>query len=129
MEKIYENIKTRRIELEMTQEELAKKLGYADKSMIAKIEAGKVDLARSKILAFASALKTSPSWLMGWDEDDTAAPPAETSALTPPEQSLIADFRQLNDEGQEKAASYTRDLVDTGKYIKSNKPVLLDQEA
>lgn len=70
MEKLYENIKLRRIEMGMTQEELAKALGYADKSMIAKIESGKVDLARSKILAFASALNTSPSWLMGWNESE-----------------------------------------------------------
>lgn len=69
MEKLYENIKARRIELGITQDELAKKMGYADKSMIAKIEAGKVDLAQSKILAFAKALRTTPSILMGWDED------------------------------------------------------------
>ena len=73
MEELYENIRQKRIELGMTQEELAKSLGYADKSMIAKIEAGKVDLAQSKILAFASALNTTPSALMGWKEDDDRA--------------------------------------------------------
>lgn len=73
MEDLYRNIRERRIELGLTQEELAKKLGYADKSMIAKIEAGKIDLAQSKILAFADALFTTPSALMGWvDEQDRA---------------------------------------------------------
>lgn len=70
MEKLYANIKARRNELRMTQTELAKKLGYADKSMIAKIEAGNIDLSRSKILAFAKALETTPSWLMGWTDND-----------------------------------------------------------
>lgn len=67
MLQLYENIKKRRMELHMTQTELASKLGYADKSMIAKIERGKVDLPQSKIKAFADALRISASDLMGWD--------------------------------------------------------------
>lgn len=68
MLKLYENIKSRRIELGMTQSQLAEKLGYADKSMIAKIEKGAIDLQQSKIIAFAKALKIKPSDLMGWDD-------------------------------------------------------------
>ncbi|MBQ9065702.1 MAG: helix-turn-helix domain-containing protein [Blautia sp.] len=71
---LYKNIKKRRTELHLTQSELAEKLGYADKSMIAKIEAGKVDLQRSKIMAFAKALETTPAILMGWT-DEEALPP------------------------------------------------------
>ena len=44
MLQLYANIKKRRLELEMTQSDLAQKMGYADKSMIAKIEKGTVDL-------------------------------------------------------------------------------------
>ena len=65
---LYKNIKSRRLELGMTQTDLARELGYADKSMVAKIEKGLVDLTQSKIIAFASALKTTPSELMGWDD-------------------------------------------------------------
>lgn len=68
---LYKNIKKRRLELGMTQSDLAEKLGYSDKSMIAKIESGKVDLAQSKIIAFADALRVTPSDLMGWNEDGT----------------------------------------------------------
>ena len=64
---LYINIKEKRKKLGLTQSELAKKLGYADKSMIAKIEQGKVDLPQSKIIAFAKALNTTPSELMGYD--------------------------------------------------------------
>lgn len=67
MLELYINIKEKRKKLGMTQSELAKKLGYADKSMIAKIEQGKVDLTQSKIIAFAHALHTTPSELMGND--------------------------------------------------------------
>ena len=66
---IHKNIKSRRKELKMTQSDLAKKLGYADKSMIAKIEAGLVDLPQSRIEAFAAALGTTKEALTGWTEE------------------------------------------------------------
>lgn len=67
MLQLYKNIKARRNELRMTQIDLAEKLGYADKSMISKIEKGLVDLPQSKILAFAEVLKVTPGELMGLD--------------------------------------------------------------
>lgn len=70
MLQLYKNIKNRRIELGMTQAELANKIGYADKSMIAKIEKGDVDLTQSKILALSKALNISQPELFGWDEKD-----------------------------------------------------------
>ena len=70
MLQLYKNIKQKRLELGMTQTELALKMGYAGKSMIAKIEKGLVDLPQSKILAFAEALNTSASELMGWTDED-----------------------------------------------------------
>ena len=66
---LYKNIKKRRLELELTQSDLAQRLGYSDKSMIAKIEKGAIDLPQSKITAFAKALNTSEIELMGWDEE------------------------------------------------------------
>lgn len=67
MLKLYENIKSRRIALGMSQDELAEKTGYTSRSSIAKIEKGEVDLAESKIRLFAIALKTSPQELMDWE--------------------------------------------------------------
>lgn len=75
MLQLYKNIKNRRTELHLTQSELADKMGYADKSMIAKIEKGLVDLPQSKILAFAEALETTPSYLVGWETNDKIGEP------------------------------------------------------
>lgn len=72
MLELYKNIKRRRQQLKMTQTDLALKMGYADKSMIAKIEKGNVDLPQSKVLAFANALETTPGELMGWDYETEA---------------------------------------------------------
>ena len=65
MNKLYENIKNRRNALGMTQQELAEKMGYTNRSSIAKIETGTVDLSQSKIIQFARVLETTPSELMG----------------------------------------------------------------
>ena len=67
---LYKRIKARREELGMSQEELATKLGYKSRSTINKIEMGKNDITQSKIIAFANALQTTPSYLMGLDEHD-----------------------------------------------------------
>lgn len=66
--KLYENIKAYRKAAKMTQEELARRTGYTDRSSIARVEKGEIDLSQSKILQFAEALGTTPSDLMGWDE-------------------------------------------------------------
>ena len=66
---LYENIKTRREELGMTKVRLAELVGY-DRSMITKIEQGKVDLTQSKISANAKALHTTTMKLMGDEEGD-----------------------------------------------------------
>ena len=63
-------IKQRREELRLSQEELAKKLGYKSRSTINKIEMGKNDITQHKIAAFAKALQTTPAYLMGWDDID-----------------------------------------------------------
>ena len=42
MEQLYKNIKARRVELGLTQQELAEKMGYTNRSSIAKIENGAV---------------------------------------------------------------------------------------
>lgn len=69
---LYQRIKARREELGMSQNELAKRLGYKDRSTIAKIEAGINDITQSKIEAFAKVLNTTASDLMGWDESSSS---------------------------------------------------------
>ena len=76
MSTIYERIRARRIELGLTVEELAKKIGYKDKSSISKIENGKADIPQSKVIAFARALNTTTAYLMGIDTAKEISIPA-----------------------------------------------------
>ena len=61
-------IRSRRIALKMTQQELAQKLGYKSTSTIAKIESGENDIPQAKLVAFAEALNTTPADLMRSEE-------------------------------------------------------------
>ena len=67
---IYVNIKNRRQELGMSQETLARKVGYTNRSTITRIEKGEIDLPIGKVVEFARALRTTPAELMGWTEED-----------------------------------------------------------
>lgn len=72
--KIGDRIKERREYLKMSQDDLAKKLGYKSRSSINKIERDASGLPQSKIVAIANALNTTPAYIMGWESDK-----AETS--------------------------------------------------
>lgn len=65
---IGDRIKTRREALGMSQEELAKKVGYKSRSSVNKIEIDGRGLPQNKIVLFAKALETTPAYLMGWEE-------------------------------------------------------------
>lgn len=70
MSEIYNRIRMRRQELGWTTDELAKRMGYKDRSSISKIESGKADIPQSKVKAFADVLDTTVSWLLGIDEPE-----------------------------------------------------------
>lgn len=57
-------LKARRIELGLTQEELAHKLGYKSKSTINKIELDKHDVSQEKLLKIAAVLDCSPTYFI-----------------------------------------------------------------
>lgn len=59
-------IKELRLKKGLSQEELAKKMGYTSRSTINKIEKGLVDIPQSKIIDFANILDTTPLYLLNW---------------------------------------------------------------
>ena len=108
-------IKQRRKELNMSQEELALKIGYKSKSSINKIEKDDRGLPRSKIETIAKALGTSPEYIMGWEYTCNAfsdnlkrllngeeLKTRDTEGTTPKEE-MIKMFDSLNTEGQKIA--------------------------
>ena len=96
---LYDRIRTRREQLNMSQEELAKRLGYKSRSTIAKIESGENDITQSKIVAFAKALGVKPGYLMGWED---VPEPSPSLSLTQQEKTHIKKYRQLDADGKEE---------------------------
>lgn len=72
----YEMIRQLRIERGLSQDELANLVGYKDRSSVAKVEAGKVDLSQTKVAAFAKALGVTPAYLLGLSPDITTTLPS-----------------------------------------------------
>lgn len=64
------NIRKRRQELRMSQQELADAMGYRTRSTIAKIESGENDVSQKKLQRFAAVLNISVSKLMEGDREE-----------------------------------------------------------
>ena len=110
-----ERIRQLRIENHLTQEELGAKVGV-QKAAIYKYENGLiVNLKRSTIEKLALVLDTTPTYLMGMEDDE----PQQTT-LTSAQTSLLAVFNELNEEGQSKVIGYAEDLCRTGYYKKDS---------
>lgn len=64
-------IKNRREELGLSQQELAKRMGYRSRSSINKIELGKNTVSLSKLARLAEALETTVEYLLADENFDT----------------------------------------------------------
>ena len=93
-----ERIKEEREKMGLSQEELAKRIGYTNKSSIAKVEAGQVDLPQSKIMAFANALHVTPAYLVGWEDKQKEASPVIGEDLSPSDKKLMEILPKLNED-------------------------------
>lgn len=103
---LYKNIKKLREEKNLSQDDLAKLTGYTSRSSIAKIEKGEVDLPQSKIIAFASALGTTPGKLMGL---------TEVESITKP-QTIAAHF-----DGEEYTEAELDEIRQFAEFVKNRK--------
>lgn len=103
---IHDRIRERRLELGLSQDQLAEKMGYKSRSSINKIESGQTDIARNKLEQLAEALLTTPAYLMGWEESNSSQSP---------------NFQPLSN----KSAAPMNTAVDNIGILKSNLPQTL----
>lgn len=114
-------IKKRREELGMSQEELAKKVGYKSRSSVNKIEIDGRGLPQNKIVEFAKALETTPAYLMGWETDDGHTLYGKVLSLTNEELRLfkensyenlvVKEMGKMNQKGKVKLLDTAREMV------------------
>lgn len=103
MLELFRRIRSRREELGISQDELAKRVGYKSRSSINKIEMGKNDITQSKIAEIAAALDTTPEYLMGWEDEISKVVNAE-------EAEVVDGYRGLDDEGKRLVVGMIRQL-------------------
>ncbi len=112
----------RRKELQMTQQELAEKLGYKSKTTINKIELGINDLRQRKIVEFARVLDCSPAYLMGWTENTEHESIPTTAEPSPTELRLLDSFRKLDEDGQLDVIEYVEFKALKSQSVLRDKP-------
>jgi len=115
---LYRNIKKRRTELDISQQELAELVGYKSKSMISQVENGTVDLSLTMIAKFASALKCTPSYLMGW-EDITDANGVDVMARFGDRLKELRKAQNISQDELAKRLKVTRSCI--GNYEQNNR--------
>ncbi len=94
-----DKIKQRREELGLTLEEVGNIVGVG-KSTVRKWETGDIaNMRRDKIAKLAVALRTSPAYLLGYDETEKPADP-KVDGLSPKENELLTLYRGVNPDGQ-----------------------------
>lgn len=82
-------IKARRLELGKTLEDIGKEVGVS-KSTVMRWENGDIDdMRRSKVVALAKALNTTPAYLMGWENE---------KGYTSNKARLIAEIENMSEE-------------------------------
>ena len=103
---IGDRIAQRRKALGMTQDELAKKVGYKSKAAVSKIETNVNDISQSQVVKFAEALDVSINYLMGWEN-----PPDNQQTAQDERHVLVNElFDRLSEEDQRFAVDFLRKL-------------------
>lgn len=101
-------VKARRKELGLSQLQLALRIGYKDKSTVAKIESGDRDLPRSKIVEIAEALSVTPQYLLGWEEEPDKKTASSEAAR---KQEFIELFDLLSPEEKKLIVAQMRGIL------------------
>ena len=105
---IGERIREERERQGLSQDELAKKMGYSNRSSVSTMESAS-DLTLKKVKKVASALGVSPEHLMGWDAPAPSAPPT-----------FLTKYNRLNHSG--------RDYIDTQLDYALSRPEFVSEK-
>lgn len=114
---VADRIKERREALNLTQEELAKRMGYKGKSSVCKIENAGDNISLKTIKKVASALGTTHHYLMGWEET-SFTPDYIVQFKTEGSDELLEAFVELNRDGQKEAVKRIRELAYNPRFSK-----------
>lgn len=99
---LYSRTKELRKKNKLSQDELAKRCGYTSRSTISKLEKGEFNLPSDKITLLATALNTTPAYLMGWEDK-------QKSEIV--DEELIALLETLSDEQKTAIIEFIKQMA------------------
>lgn len=94
-------IKQRRESLGLTLEDVGNYIGV-NKATVQRYESGNIDIKRNIAIKLSEILKTTPSYIMGWDEPELSPLPKKETAQTEDRrlQEIIHCYNDMTDEGK-----------------------------
>lgn len=110
---VQELIKKRRLELGLTLKDVAKVLGVAE-ATVSRYETGDIqNMGIDKIADLSKALRCSPAYLMGWEDD-----------ISPKNnEPIMHHYNRLNALGKQEATKRVEELTYIDKYVDPSAPV------
>lgn len=124
-----ERIKQRRLELGLSQMELAEKLGYVSKATISNAEHDRDDMTTTRIERYAEALGVTPAYLMGWEDSVTIEPEIKPdkerlnkviNTYAKKIHELNIYVSQLNEQGIEELTKHAKLMSNSEDYRKED---------
>lgn len=103
-----ERIKKLRLDLGLTQEEVAAAVGYKSRSSINKVEIGFNEVSQSRVMMFARALRTNPAYLIGLSDDPSSISVLENDKFC--RQELLELYESLPRHAREDLIDKVRDF-------------------
>ena len=106
-----DRIKQRRLELGLTADDLAEKIGKS-RATIYRYENGDIENMPTPVLEpLAKALDTTPADLMGWQSSSISPLHNNIRCENVAESELVLSYRKLNKPNQSKVLTYSKSLL------------------
>ena len=106
---IGERIKKRRKELGLSAEQIAENLGVSPATIYRYESNDIMNMRIDKLEPIAKVLRTTPAYLMGWDE-------AKENNTDNQQRQLLSNYNKLDNTDQTKLVDYSEELVNSDKY-------------
>lgn len=106
---IGERIKKRRKELGLSAEQIAEKLRVSPATIYRYESNDIMNMRIDKLEPIAKVLRTTPAYLMGWDE-------AKENNTDNQQRQLLSNYNKLDNTDQTKLVDYSENLVNGDKY-------------
>lgn len=110
-------IMERRVELNISQLELAKRLGYSSRSSVSRVERGTLPLSKQAVSKWAVALQTTPEYLLH-QADSVDGAVVEKTEYDSDVENLVKLYSKMNKKERALLLDFANALLKNKLYMK-----------